>query len=205
MVAGYGSEFSRGNPPHRYRAVTLTGWAHQSAQGILRPARGDSPGTVVRLAESGRIPEGGLAPCHGAQGVRNPDLVANGTLRGNRDRMSQRIVARRKPGRFTMTVGQGGRRISYPASPAVCARSQSVLGETSCGHLPPASLGAMTRAAQWDTEHRGGGPGYPRTGRSPSTVERQTHQVCYGAGGAKLACPVRGLCRWTDRPACACA
>jgi hypothetical protein len=172
MVAGEDNGLSRGDPPHRYRAVTLAGCADQPAQGVLRPARGDRPGTVVRLPQSGRIPESGLAPCHGAPGGGNLDLVANGAVPGNRDRMNQRIEARRALRRFTMTVSQGGRRLSHRASPAVRARPPCVLGKTSCGHRPPASLGAMTRAAQWKKEPvGGGGQGHARTGRGSFNCE----------------------------------
>lgn len=79
------------NPPRRYRAVMLARWAHQPAQVISRPARGDRPGPVVRLPERGRVRESHLAPRHGAPGGRNPDLVTDHRLPGYRNRMSERI------------------------------------------------------------------------------------------------------------------
>jgi hypothetical protein len=84
--------FSRGNPPRRWlRVVTLAGRAHQPTESVLRPASGDRPSPIVGLPERGRIREGGPAPRHSAPGRRNPDLVANNTLPGDRDRMNQRI------------------------------------------------------------------------------------------------------------------
>jgi hypothetical protein len=117
-----GTGILRVNPPRRYRAVTLARWAHQPAQIVPRPARGDRPGPVVRLPERGRVRESGLALRHGAPGVRNPDLVADDTLPGNRNRMSQRVEARRALHGVAVTV-------SHPASPAGLARPLDVPGK----------------------------------------------------------------------------
>jgi hypothetical protein len=132
VVAG-GTRFWRGNPPRRDQVVTLAGWAHQPAQSVLRPARGDRPSPIVRLPQRGRIRERGLAPRHGAPGGRNPDLVTNDTVPGDRDRINQRIEPHRRLRGVTITVSQDAdrRRLSYPASPPGHARSPGVPGETS--------------------------------------------------------------------------
>jgi len=100
-----GTGFSSENPPRRYRMVTLAGWARQPAQSVLRPARGDCPGPVVRLPERRWIRERGLAARHGAPGRRNPDLVTDDTAPGDRNRMNQRIEPHRGPRGLTITVG----------------------------------------------------------------------------------------------------
>jgi len=128
-----GTGFSRKNPPRRRRVVTPAGWAHQPAQSVRRPARGDRPGPIVRLPERGRVRESGLAPRHGAPGGRNPDLVTDDTVPGDRNRMNQRIEPHRGLRGLTITVGQDadGRRLSSPASPPGHARPPGVPGETS--------------------------------------------------------------------------
>jgi hypothetical protein len=65
--------------------------------------------------------------------VRNPDLVADDTLPGDRNRMSQRIDARRALPGVAVTVSRGadGRRLSHPASPVGIARPTDVPGEIS--------------------------------------------------------------------------
>jgi hypothetical protein len=132
VVAG-GAGFSGGNPPRRCRAVTLAGWACQHAQSVLRPARDDRASPIVGLPERGRIRESGLASRHGAPGCGNPDLVTNDTVRGDRNRMDQRIEPHRKLPGFTITGSQGadGCRHSSPASPAGHARPPGVPGKTS--------------------------------------------------------------------------
>ena len=128
-----GTGFSSGNPPRRYRALTLAGWAHQPAHSVLRPARSDRPGPVVRLPERGWVRESGLAPRHGAPGGRNPDLVTNDTVPGDRHRINQRIESHRRLPGVTITVSQDadGRRLSSAASPPGHARPPGVPGETS--------------------------------------------------------------------------
>jgi hypothetical protein len=74
--------------------VTLAGWAHQPAQSVLRPARGDRERTVVPLSERGRFRESGLAFRYGAALGSDTDLVADDTLPGDGKRLSQRIEAR---------------------------------------------------------------------------------------------------------------
>jgi hypothetical protein len=128
-----GTGFSGGNPPRRYRMVTLAGRARQPAQRVLRPARGDRPGPVVRLPERGRIGESGLAPRHGAAGRGNPDLVTDDTAPGDRHRVNQRIEPHpRLPG-LMITVSQDadGRWLSCPAGPPGRARPPAVPGERS--------------------------------------------------------------------------
>jgi hypothetical protein len=128
-----GTGFSSGNPPRRRRAVTPAGRACQPAQRVLRPARSDGSGPVVRLPERGRIRESRLAPRHGTPGGRNPDLVTNDTVPGDRNRMNQRIQAHRRLPGFTITVSQDAdrRRLSSAASPSGYARPPGVPGETS--------------------------------------------------------------------------
>jgi hypothetical protein len=125
--------FPRGNPPRRYRVVTLAGRAHQPAQSVRRPARGGRPSPVVRLPERGRIHESGLAPGHGAAGGGNPDLVADDTVPGDRHRVNQRIEPHLRLPVVMITVSQDpdGRRLSYPASLPDRARPPGVPGETS--------------------------------------------------------------------------
>jgi hypothetical protein len=128
-----GTGFSSGNPPRRHRALMLAGRAHQPAQSVLRPARGDRPGPVVRLPERGRVREDGLAPRQGAPGGRNPDLVTKDTVPGDRNRINQRIEPhRRLPGvPITVSKDADGRRLSSAASPPGHARPPGVPGETS--------------------------------------------------------------------------
>ena len=132
VVTG-GTGFSIGNPPRRCGVVTLAGRAHQPAQCVRRPARGDRPGPVVRLPERGRIRESGLAPRHGAPGRGNPDLVTNDTVPGDRDRVNQRIEAHRRQRGFAITVSRdaGGRGLSSAASPPGHAGPLGVPGERS--------------------------------------------------------------------------
>ena len=132
-VVADGTRFWTGNPPRRDRVVALAGWAHQPAQGVLHPTRGDRPSPIVRLPERGRIRERGLAPRHGAPGARNPDLVTDDTVPGDRNRMTQRIEARRTLRAVTITVREDAdrRRLRYPASPPGHARSPGVPGGTS--------------------------------------------------------------------------
>jgi hypothetical protein len=133
FVVTDGTGLSRENPPRRNRVGTLAGWAHQPAQSVCRPARNDRPGPVVRLPERGRISEGRPPPRHDAPGGRNPDLVTDDTVPGDRNRVNQRIEAHRRLRGFTITVrpGADGRRLSYPGSPAGHARPPGMPGETS--------------------------------------------------------------------------
>ena len=122
---------ARGNPPHRCRAVALASWAYQPAQGVLRPARIDSPGPVVGLAERDRIRESGLTPRHGAPGGSNTDLIAYDAVPGNRNWMNQRIKACGKLRGLTVTRSQraDNRRLSHLAGLSGHARPPGMPGE----------------------------------------------------------------------------
>ena len=177
-----GTGFSSGNPPRWYRALTLAGWAHQPAHSVLRPARSDRPGPVVRLPERGWVRESGLAPRHGAPGGRNPDLVTNDTVPGDRHRINQRIESHRRLPGVTITVSQDadGRRLSSAASPPGHARPPGVPGELPEITGPPHHV-APRRAPHRRRSPGSGEPtGISRNGpRIPLPAERRTTAVRY--------------------------
>jgi hypothetical protein len=113
--------------------MLLADRAGQGAHSVLGPARNDRAGPVVGLPERGRIRERRPAPRHVAPGGRDPDLVTDDAVPGDRHRMSQRIEAHKRPQGFTVTVGPqvGGPGPGDPAGPAGRARPPGVPGKTS--------------------------------------------------------------------------
>jgi hypothetical protein len=192
-----GTGFSRGNPPRRRRVVTPAGWAHQPAQSVLRPARSDRPSPIVRLPERGRVRESGPAPRHGAPGGRNPDLVTNDTVPGDRNRMNQRIEPHRRLRGFTITVSQdaGGRRLSHPASPRAAPDRLACLGKLPEVTGPPHHL-APRRALH--SKRRSPGSG------EPTGISRNGPRIprLQNAGQPRFVTPAPAGARSPSRHAC---
>ena len=130
-----GPRFTGDRLPRRRAADTLlAGRAHQPPARVLAPARGKRPGPVVGFAERGGVRERRAAACHVAPGGRDADLVTNDTVFGDRDRVNQRVTARRQPERLPVGWRAGGSQLSHPASPALRGRPPCVPWTRLCAH-----------------------------------------------------------------------
>jgi hypothetical protein len=87
-----------GYPWLGHTVTLLAGGAQQLVEGVHMPARSQCPCPVVRLAQGSQVGELRPAAWDVAAGGRQPDLIADDAVFGDRQRIKQRITAGTRPG-----------------------------------------------------------------------------------------------------------